>query len=479
MSSSSQLRAELPSRLSELAHRWDSLSAASTARILLLLALSVSFLSAAGTLEVGFTVAPSYLLCLGAVAAGLPSVWRGWRLLPDWLGWLAAALLVSYMIAAVVGHPHQLPSGGSRAHFRGAIYVCDLALGLGVIGLCAGLLDTRIWLRRAAIALVGAGALAAVYGLYQWFAQRYGWPAADLNTAPNSDGFSHGHRFQGFGLFGWERIRGTFKEPLIFGTFLGMVLPIGLAVAATSAGTRRRGVAYSTVAATAVAIGLTASWLSWGVTLLAFLVTLTLASVAYGRVSLSALLGAALVVAAIAGPVVFTNPSVVAGLSGRSGSDLRLTTENRTNAWHQAIRVWEQRPLIGQGPGQSAVRLAYRPEGAAIRPGLRAPIVYGSAQGLWAASLVDAGLFGLAAWTGLLLGLLGLGAIMVWHRPSALGAALLAAATVAVISGQLLGDRLDLRVWLALGLLAAAAAVRPVRQQHSPNQGGKPDSGAD
>lgn len=455
MSSSSQLRAGAPSRLSELAHRWDSLSAIRTARILLLLALSVSFLSATGTLEIGFTVAPSYLLCLGAVAVGLPSAWRGWKLLPGWLRWLAVALLVVYVVAAVLGHPHRLPSQGSRSQFRRVVYVCDIVLGIGLVGLSASVLATRTWLRRAALALVAAGVLAAAYGLYQWLAQHYGWPAADLNTAPNSDGFSHGHRFQGVGLFGWERIRGTFKEPLLLGTFLGTVLPISLAVAATAAGARRRSVAYGVVAAVAVAFGLTSSWLSWGLTLLAMLITATLVAVASGRALASAVLGTALVALAITAPVVFTNPSVVAGASGRSASDLRLTSENRTKAWREAIDVWERRPLIGQGPGQSAVRLAYRPD--AIRPGLRAPIVYGSAQGLWAASLVDAGLFGLAAWTGLLLGLLGLGVISIWQRPSPIGAALLAAAIVAVASGQLLGDRLDLRVWLVLGLLAAAS----------------------
>ena len=113
--------------------------------------------------------------------------------------------------------------------------------------------------------------------------------------------------------------------------------------------------------------------------------------------------------------------------------------------------------MLGHGPGQSAVRLAYRPEGAAIRPGLEAPVVLGSAQGLWAAALIDVRLVGLAAWAALLGGLFALGIRAFMGAPSWRSVAIVGAAAAAVVLGQVAGDRLELRVWLLLGMLGALA----------------------
>ena len=74
------------------------------------------------------------------------------------------------------------------------------------------------------IALIAGGVIVALYGIWTWFALRYGLPFSDVNNAVNSDGFTYGHRPQGPGLFGWERIRGTFTEPIGFGGFL--VVPL-------------------------------------------------------------------------------------------------------------------------------------------------------------------------------------------------------------------------------------------------------------
>jgi hypothetical protein len=102
------------------------------------------------------------------------------------------------------------------------------------------------------------------------------------------------------------------------------------------------------------------------------------------------------------------------------------------------------------------VLLAYRPDAKAV--GLAsAPRVLGSAQGIWAASLVDAGVLGLLAWT------MVFGAVFYYTGSVAIKAqsrllwASLVAALVSVLASQVGGDRIDLRVWVLIGLALAAA----------------------
>ena len=435
---------------------WSAPWAERAALWLLVAAAALLFLNAAATVEVGFTLQPSYGLALAAVALGAPAVVRGWRRMPPPIRLAAAVLLAVYLLALGLGVDAGLASQAGRSRFRDLVYVADLAFGLALIGLVAGLAQRPGAVRRLVWGLLASAAAAAAYGLYQWPAQHFGWPLADLNTGLNSDGFSRGHRFQGSGLLGWERIRGTFKEPLFLAGFIVVAAPLAIGELAGSRG-RTRALLALGIAVGLAALTLTVSSLSWGLLGLGGLVVAALAAVAWGHVHRAALAGAALAGALLIAPLVFADPSALAGVTGRSQAELQSTSANRVGAWDGALDVWEARPVLGHGPGQSAVRLAYRPEGAAIRPGLQAPVVLGSAQGLWAASLIDVGLVGLAAWAALIGALFALGVQAFLRAPSWRAVGIVGAAALAVLLGQLAGDRLDARIWLALGLLGAVA----------------------
>jgi len=82
-----------------------------------------------------------------------------------------------------------------------------------------------------------------------------------------------------------------------------------------------------------------------------------------------------------------------------------------------------------------------------------------SAQGLWAATLIDTGALGLAFWVMLLGGALVLASHRMVREPTPLGAAVLFALTAALLSSQMAGDRLGLGAWSLLGLLLAMTTV--------------------
>ncbi len=426
------------------------------AAALLWLAFGALLASATATREVGFTLQISYAATALAVVVGAPFALRGWLRLPGRLRIGAGALLAVYALAALVGDGGGLTEQASRSSHRDLVYLADLVLGLATIGLVVGVADTPRRLRRLVMLFAGGVGLAAAYGVYQWFALHFGWPLSDTNTAPNSDGFSIGHRFQGSGILGWERIRGTFKEPLFFATFLATGLPVVAALTCAARGRARLALA-GILAVVAVTLGLTVSSLTWGVLLVCCAVILCALAVAHGQIRLAAVMGAGLTAIVLVAPVMFADPSALSAVTGRSSTDLRATTHNRTDAWSRAVATFESRPILGHGPGQSAVRLAYRPDGTALGPGVTAPRVFGSAQGLWAASLIDGGLLALAGWVLLF------GALALWVgrtlllRPNPLLAGLATSGLVAWLAAQLAGDRLDIRVWLVCGLVAAAA----------------------
>jgi hypothetical protein len=83
-----------------------------------------------------------------------------------------------------------------------------------------------------------------------------------------------------------------------------------------------------------------------------------------------------------------------------------------------------------------------------------------SAQGLWASSLLDVGLVGLGFWIALLGAALALVLQRVAARPSLPETMLLIAMVAALSSVLVAGDRLDLRLWLLLGIVAATS-LRP------------------
>jgi hypothetical protein len=413
------------------------------------------FLDAAGTLEAAFTVRPSYLLLAAANVVALPWVARGWSRLPASVTVSAAALVAVYVIAAVADSRPVAVPGLARTSHRELAFLADLVVGVGTIGLIVGLRSGGWPLRRLVWALLAGLVLAVLYAAYQWPAQHFGWPLADINSAPNSDNFSTGHRYQGAGVFGWERVRGTFKEPLFLAAYVAALLPF-LVLATVQAGPRiRRPLAAGLVLAVAV-FALTASSLAWGVALLLVLTLAVVWAVAFGRPRPAAVLGGLLAAGVLAAPVVFVNASVVAGATGRSGRQLQATVAHRRDAWRQVGELWSAKPVLGRGPGHSSIALAYRPDPAAVNR-TAAPRVLGSAQGVWAAALLDAGLVGLAAWLAALVGLFVVALRSLLGRAEPLAWAAFAAAGIATLLGQVAGDRFDLKVWVLLGLLAAAS----------------------
>jgi hypothetical protein len=420
---------------------------------LVVVAAALLFLDSAATFEAGFTVRLSYLALAAATVVGFPWVVRGWARLPAAVRLSAAALVAVYLVAALFGDAVTRP-GLARTSHRELVYLADLLLGLATIGLVVGLRDSGWPIRKLAYGLVAGLLLAVAYVLYQWPAQHYGWPLADINNAPNSDNFSLGHRNQGLALFGWERPRGTFKEPLILAAYLSAVVPVGIALLLGAGGRARRALTLL-VGAALVAVVLTASSLTWGMSALVALFVATGWALVTGRARAAGALGAVLIVAVFAAPIVFTHADVASGLTGRSAEGLQLTVLNRRDAWEAVGQAWADKPILGHGPGQSSVLLAYRPDPSAVHQ-TYAPVVLGSAYGLWGAALLDAGLAGLAAWVLFLGSLFTLAVRGLLRKPGAFAAGATAAAAVAMLLGQVFGDRFDLKVWLLLALMAAA-----------------------
>lgn len=424
------------------------------------------FLSAVGTVDIGFTIKPSYGLLLLALAAGFPWMLDGWLHAPRRLRQAALILIAVYVLAALLGHPMSLASQTGRSTHRAFAYLADLFVGLGAMGLVSGIThdpNMPIDLKKLAKVVALGAVVGGLLGLYQWLARHFGWPLSDLNNAVNSDGFSYGHRYQGAGLLGWERARGTFKEPLAMATFLGASLPV-VGYAALSSNGRSR-VAWSAGSFVVVAaLAVSDSTLGWAATLTAAIVAAVIAGIARGDVRLAAMSGA-LVPLLVLIPLGLSDPAAFSAVTGRAPSQLATTMGNRTGAWGRAIDIWEQRPLIGDGPGESAIRLAYRPDGGALRAGLVAPLVLGSAQGLWAAALVDGGIIEFLAWAAFFV------VLLVWlgkrtlRRPAPLALAALAGAVVYIVLAQVSGDRLDIEVWFGLGLALAASRESGKRQR--------------
>jgi hypothetical protein len=439
------------------AHRvlaaWQSPTMARVARVLTLAGAATLFLQSAATVDVVFTIRVSYVLLMAALVVGLPWAWSGWRASPRWLTVAAAGLLVAYVLATLFGNEAVLAAGRS-GRSRSLVYLGDLTLGLGVLGLVRGLWEGDDGRRSLIGALALGGIAAGVYALYQWPAQHFGLPLHDVVTTGDSNGITSGGA-QGNGVLGWERVRGTFLEPHFLGTFLASILPL---VVAWGLGGSRRVLRPAAVGAAAmlIALLLTASVPSWFCFGLATLITVALAATARGHVRAAATFASFAAVVCVMAPLTLARPEAAAALTHRGADSMAVTTRFRTEAWDQALEVWATRPVLGFGAGQSSVRLALANDGveAAALP---------SAQGLWAASLIDVGVLGFAAWAVLLIGIAVHCAQTAWRRPGAMELLVFCSVIGGCLSTAVAGDRMELRVWVVLGLGMAFGCRVPQR----------------
>jgi O-antigen ligase len=438
---------------------WSEDRLARAAAWLAVAAFALLFLEAAATVEVVYTITPSYALFAAACAVGAPLVVEGWLRLPRPLLLLAAALLVLYVLMAAFA-PDETVEGVERAsETRDLAYVADLTLGLATVGLVAGLLGRYRLAPRLVLATAAGAVLAAVYAVYQWPAQEFGLPFDSVNNALNTSGLTRGDADQGQALFGWERVRGTFPEPQYLGIFLASAMSL-VAGACLARGRRRLAVALA--ALVVLAMALTVSTPPWGLLAVGAVAGALVVAAGLRSPTAAGLAGAGLAAAGIVVALTFANPAVLSDVTGRDASDLDLTTTFRTNSWENATGEWAERPVLGHGPGQSSVQLAGvnpRARELGLSPTI---VVLGSAHGLWAAALIDVGLLGAALWVLLLGGALLYSAAALVRRPSLIGYCVFVAGTVAIISSQIVGDRLEMRSWaliaLMLGLLAAPQA---------------------
>jgi hypothetical protein len=421
-------------------------------RALVIVALALLFLQAAATVELVFTLQISYGLLLLACVVGAPHILLGWRRLPSWLQWMAVGLVVSYLLALGFGQVTTLPTQARASSYRGLAYVADLLLGLSIVGLMPGLWREAGDLKLLLWALVAGAAAAAVYGIYQWVAIRFHLPLQDINNAVNTNGVtSGGTQSQGAGPLGGQRIRSTFAEPHFLAAFLASMVP--LAVVSRPPG-RWRGVGAAAVLSMGLALVLAASVPGFVVLAGAALGAMTLRWVSSGRVWLSTLGGGLLVAGAVLTVAVLAYPSSLSSVTGRTGAQLQTTTGFRVSTWDQAIDLWSTRPVSGFGPGQGSVKLAQHE----IVSG-RSYEVLGTANGIWAAALLDGGVLALSFWVLTLGGLLYVGARAILRGADTLVLGIFVAATAAVFASLVQGDRLDPQVWVLLGLLAAASSV--------------------
>jgi O-antigen ligase len=419
-------------------------------RGLVLASAGLLFLHDAGTVGVSYTLRISYALMALACVVGAPFIVRGWRSAPLEVRLAASFLGLVYLVSGLFGIDPVLPGQARGSSLRWIVYILDLGLGLASVGLLLGLFDDKPRIRQLTTVLVLGAILAALYGIYQWFAQHYGLPFSNLDNAPNSEGLTAGARFQGNGLFGWERVRGTFVEPSVFGAYLAAMLPLVAYMLARSAEHRRY--AWVAVFVMVVALVLTDSSLAVTSLIVASALVGIAVFISSGRPVLAGVAAGAAVFMVIALGLLIADPAVLSSVTARSSSDLRLTVHARTSAWSQATNVWSMHPVLGYGPGASSVKLAYRPEVQVA--GLASdPVVLGSAQGIWSASLVDAGVFGLLAWIVMFAAVFYSTISVAIQVASPLLWAAILAALVAVFTSQVGGDRLDLHVWVLIAFV--------------------------
>jgi hypothetical protein len=436
------------------------------AHVLCAVGVALLFLEGTATVEVLYTVRPSYVLLAGACAVGFPLVVNGWRMVPSKVRWSAGTLFLAYVLAALVGTNEVVPGQARAGEHRDLVYLSDLILGLAVVGLIVGASQRDGYLKVLMAALLFGAGVASVYAIYQWPGQHFGWPVNDVNNALNTTGLSRGSISTGTGIFGWARVRGTFREPHLLAAFLGVALPI--AVGALRGRSRVSMAAIVLlIPALAGALILTLSVSTWAMLVLGCVITVCIYSVARGRRRLAAVTASTAAVVAVLIPFLLANPDYLTAVTGRDAASLEITTRSRTDAWVGAVGVWSHRPALGYGPGQSAVRLAGGVQ-LAERSTPGGVALLGSAHGVPTAALIDAGLVGFTLWLLVLGSILLVGVRALLAEPTLPRSGFLAAALIAVLASLVAGDRLELFTWVILGALMASARRSGAARQSMP-----------
>ena len=437
-------------------------------RTLLLAAGVASFLSAAGTLHAVYTLQVSYVLAAMAILVGAPWVVSGWSKSGNWLRCSSVALITVYLVSMLAGHPGSISGSAHTGRSREIVYMADLCVGLGTVGVIAGVLGGLNRSHAMFNALLCGAVLAAAYAVYQWFGLHLHWPLTRINNTLNSNGVTSGAS-QGAGPLGWERAQGTFLEPHFLGAYLAALWPLcaGAALSATRPWAKR--CLWSAALLILVGLLTTGSAPAWASLIGVCVGTVGAVAIAQRKPVLAALAVSSIVGALALVPVTGIQGATAAA-TGRSAGTITLTTQFRTATWSRALDLWAHEPILGSGPGQASIRLTDAGVDQALFPKL-APGILLSAQGLWAAALLDTGLLGLTAWLLFLGGVICLTARSTLQRFSYHTTALLAAVVIALLGSLTAGDRLELWVWLLLGTALAAAsdgargAARHGRQQ--------------
>jgi hypothetical protein len=426
---------------------------------------ATSFLVAAATVEAVYTIRVTHVLAAAAVVIGFPCMILGWLRAPRIVQVSAVAALGAYLLSS--GLSDQEVIGASRAGARReVVYLADLVLGLAVCGLTLELFREPRYFRRLAVALAAGAILAAAYASYQWLAQHFDWPFDDVNNTVDSNGVTVDGN-QGAGLLGWERARGTFLEPHYLAGFLASTLPLLVALVVGYTGRTVRWIGAVGIVLSICALAGAGSAPGFGLIAVGLPAAVGLAAVRHARPALAALAAAAFMAALLIG--VLAPDRIIEVATGRTSDEVALTTGFRTATWERGVDLWSRDPLIGSGPGQASVRLSLDRLDTPLdvaRPG-----VLRSAHGWWIASLLDAGLLGLLALAVLIVSSLSVAVRNAWSTGSLVSAGVAAAAVLAVAASSYAGDRLDVRVWLLLGLALATPRCAPGKERDTSSNG--------
>ncbi len=288
-------------------------------------------------------------ICVASFAFFLRAVWRGQLKLSKATLLAAAAGLVAF-VAARAAFAENPALGG--VEIRRAL------LMLGAFWTADQVLDVEGGRRKVLMGWgLGAG-LIALYGILQYFG------GVGPVLVPQMD-----------------RVQGTFGNPIFFGTYLAVSLPIlwGLWLSAEKGGERLLWTAA--IAAGVAALYLTrsrAAWIGFSAALAAGLFIL------YGRKR--TLLAALTVLAIIVGVFVWKT------------QDTWTRDQAHLQIWRDTVKLWKTAPLVGVGPGEFHVHF---PDVAGEDLKSKWPegkFIVNYAHNEYLQILAEMGLIGLALW---------------------------------------------------------------------------------